>query len=135
MAVVLGEIRLSEADVRAWASSPGGPVERMLEQRGGRVRLAAQGLVGVDSGHLRESIRVEIRNRAGLPYAWIGTDVEYARWHHDGTGVHGPAGRVITARRGRVMIWTTKTGETAVARRTRGAPGTFYLRDALPAAA
>lgn len=87
----------------------------------------------------------------------IGTNVKYARFVHDGTGLYGPRRRAITAKGGGLMRWpvrgqsssrrstvpgrgrvTTRSmrpQQYAYARKVRGMRGTPFLRNALPAAA
>lgn len=135
MAATLGRVSISAADVQAWANTPGGDIAQFLEGRGRRVQAAARALAPNRTGRLAGSITVEVRTRGGWPYAWIGTDVDYARYQHDGTGVYGPAGTPIVVGPGRVMHWTTPGGAEVFSRRSSGAPPTYFLRDALPAAA
>lgn len=46
----------------------------------------------VDTGRLRNSITHTITDDDGHPVAVIGTNVEYGKWVHEGTGIHAVDG-------------------------------------------
>lgn len=114
-----------------------------LRRRAERVQQRArENLVGggsrprrINTGTLYRSIEIQ-RTRAGIiPAYTIGTSVRYASWVHDGTGIHGPRGRIITSRRpGGVMRFRAKSGDIVYARFVRGMRPNHFLRDALRAA-
>lgn len=62
-----------------------GCVARDLMRRGYKVEAQAKRDAPVDTGRLRASIKTEAFTRDGLPGARVGSDVNYARWVHDGT--------------------------------------------------
>jgi hypothetical protein len=134
-------------------SSPTGGVAKDMMRRGYRVEAAAKRCCPVDHGRLRSSIHTQMTHVGGRIVVEIGTDVEYALWVHNGTGLYGPRHARIYPKKGKVMVWTnykkfrsggvnyiqTKGGKDVVrsvtfARSTRGMRGTPFLRDALPAA-
>ena len=55
-----------------------------------------------DGGRLGGSF--EINQKRAREWV-IGTNVKYAAFVHDGTGIHGPAGRRITPRRASVLVF------------------------------
>lgn len=64
-----------------------GPVTRDLRRRANRVERAAKRMVGVDTGALRASIHVTfIPGRS--PTFFIGSPLDYAYMHHEGTRRH-----------------------------------------------
>lgn len=91
----------------------------------------------VDTGHLRSSIQVQIRQVGGNPAIRIGTNVKYARWVHDGTGLYGPRHRLIRPKKAKVLRFNGRRyGKTGYiyARHVKGMRGNAFLEDALVAA-
>jgi hypothetical protein len=113
--------------------SPTGAVARDALARGRRVQRAAQRIAPVRTGRLRESINVRMRPGIRGVVVEVGTSLNYALYQHDGTGVYGPRGRPIRARRGKVMVFDVG-GQRVFAREVRGVPGTKFLARALSAA-
>jgi len=111
--------------------SPNGAVMRDMLRRGLRVQARAKQLVRVDTGRLRSSITVQM-----LPgRVIIGTNVSYAIYVHEGTGIYGPRKRPIHPVNGRYLVWTPRGATRPVfAREVRGSPPNPFLRDALWAA-
>lgn len=118
--------RLDLSAVRALLTSPTGGTARDLLRRGLRVETQAKrNLAGVggpkriDSGRLRSSIATQLTTRNGLPAVIVGTNVEYARFVHDGTGLYGPKHHLILPKKGKVMVWPAK-GTSAVYGKKKG---------------
>lgn len=118
-----------------------------LRQRANRVLNAARRLAPVDEGRLRASIAVEFTTGpGGVPVARIGSNLEYALFRHEGTGIYGPRGAMIRPRTAKFMVWSVRnnnyvttggkrnTGQLAFARETKGIKGVPFLLDALDAA-
>lgn len=146
--------RLSQSDVKKALGGPQGPIYADLARRGQRVVNQAKRLAPVDNGTLRNSITMELLTRGGRPLVRVGTNVKYARYVHDGTGLYGPRRQRIVARNGGVMRWPVRGSSPgrrskvpgrgrirtksltptsfAYARWTRGMKGTPFLKDALP---
>ena len=132
-------------------SSPNGAVAKALLRRGLLVETAAKrNLDGnanapkrVDTGRLRSSIATTLSIEDGKPVVSVGTNVFYARFVHDGTGIYGPRHRIITPVRRRVMRFKPKVllpgrrrgrGGFVYTRRVIGMRPNHFLRDALQAA-
>jgi len=113
--------------------SPTGAVIRDARRRGRRVQSAARRLAPVRTGRLRASIEVRLRPGVAGLVVEVGTGLHYARYQHDGTGVHGPLHRPIRAKRGKVMVFEWR-GQRVFARQVSGAPATKFLERALHAA-
>lgn len=129
-------VRVDGPALAALLRSERGPVAQDLLRRGLRVQNRARQLCPVNTGRLRNSITVELVIVGGIPVVRIGTNVEYARWVHDGTGVYGPLRRPIRPRRAKVLAFTPRgSSQTVFATQVRGTPGRPFLRDALEAAA
>jgi len=115
-----------------------GPVARDMRARAERVVALARQLVGVDTGRLRAAIRARpMTTVGGAPAYRVDTsNVPYARWHHDGTGLYGPRRQVIRPVRAKALRFTPKGGNRPIFRAwVRGQRGTFFLTRALEAAA
>ena len=126
--------------------------EQDLRVRANRVLNAARRGAPVDTGRLRSSLAVEFStNPGGLPVARIGSNLPYAVWVHEGTGLYGPRGQMITPRSARFMVWPVTnnnyvstggprrfkggaTAQYAFAKQTRGMRGRPFLLSALDAA-
>jgi hypothetical protein len=118
---------------------PGNGVARDMLRRGMRVQTAAKRRAPADSGRLRGSLTIatEPRNVLGISTfaVLIGTNLSYARWVHDGTGIYGPTGAPIVARGGTYLVFKSKTtGRLVFTRSVRGQEGVAFLKEALEAA-
>src|SRR4030042_2452356 len=126
------------ATVRAILSSSRGGVARDMLRRGVRVASAAKKNLGsnpkrFDTGRLRASITQQLASVNGKPIVQVGTNVKYARWVHDGTGLFGPHAQLIRPKQAKVLRWTSK-GKVVYARSTRGMRPNPFLKNALKAA-
>ena len=123
------------------ASSEG--IARDMMRRGLRVEAAAKKRISVspkrvDKGRLRSSIRT-VPIRAGFSRgARVGSNVKYARFVHDGTGIYGPRGTPIKPRTKKFLRFRPKgvKGKKGYvfAKSVKGMRPNPYLKDALPAA-
>ncbi len=106
MAAVRYSHQFDNAAIRAFVSSPQGGLAKDLLRRGLRVETQAKrNLAGgesgpkrIDTGRLRSSITTVLVQRDGALAVLVGTNVKYARWVHDGTGIYGPRGVPIRPR-------------------------------------
>ena len=103
MASVTYSQRLDTQAIQRLVSSPQGGVVQDLLRRGLLVETQAKRNLGgiggpkrIDTGRLRASINTQLVTRNGNPAVLVGTNVRYARWVHDGTGIYGPLHRRIT---------------------------------------
>lgn len=133
MASVFVTLELDEAAIRRTGKDSGVPE---LMRRANRVRNRAQELVGVDSGTLRASITLSpARDEGDDVVVRVGTNVDYAIYHHEGVGLYGRGG-LIRPVRAKVLRWQGAGGSSSgyVFRPfSRGYPGTKFLERALPA--
>lgn len=122
--------------------SPQGGVAKDLLRRGLRVETQAKrNLTGqdgpkrVDTGRLRASINTQMITRNGAPAVIVGTNVYYARFVHDGTGIYGPRHRLIRPIRAKRLRFRPKGSRRFVyARAVRGMAPNHFLANALRAA-
>jgi phage gpG-like protein len=106
--------------LRELYTSPQGPVYRELNRKGRQVLQQARGLAPVDQGQLRASLKMEMDEERGLPVVRVGTNVKYAIFVHEGTGIHGPRRTPIVPVRARVLRWPVKNQSGSGRRRYRG---------------
>lgn len=127
------EVRIEQAAMDRLLRSPSGGVARDLLRRGRNVESEAKRLCPVNSGRLRSSITADLRLDGGLPTMRVGTNVAYARYVHDGTGIYGPRRTPIRPVRASILRFEVR-GEIVWARQTRGSPPRPFLAQALGAA-
>lgn len=122
-----------------------GPLARQLLRRGIRVQTQAKLNLGggtgsgpqrVDTGLLRASISVQLTTwGAGDLAVRIGTNVHYALWIHEGTGIYGPHRTRIVPRRARYLRFKAKGMDRYIYRKSvKGIKPNRFLVKALPAA-
>jgi hypothetical protein len=140
--------QLDRRAVRALLASPRGGLAKDLMRRGLRVESAAKRnlTIGppkrVDTGRLRSSITTALITVGGYPAVVVGTNVKYAAYVHDGTGLYGPRKRLIRPISAKALRWETKRprpggrrqSTVVYARYSRGMPPNPFLRNALSAA-
>lgn len=142
MAQVSFTHRLDLTAIRQLLASPQGGVAQDMLRRGLLVETQAKRNLGgiggpkrVDTGRLRASINTQLVTRQGVPIAVVGTNVYYARWVHDGTGLYGPKHRVIKPiRRKRLRFRPRGQRSWVYAREVKGMVGNPFLANALTAA-
>ena len=83
-------------------------------------RNLGNGKSGVDTGILRASITHEVNEENSS--VSIGTNVEYAPYVHEGTGIYNPEGRKTP------WIYTTADGKTYISHGQKANP---FLQDAV----
>lgn len=84
---------LYDAQMFRLLEAPEGPVGKMLERRGERVKMAARAQVGVRTGALRASIHMRHLRDSRGQYVKIGSSKNYALLHHNGTRPHVISGK------------------------------------------
>ena len=142
MAQVSWSQRLDPTAIAKLLTTPQGGVARDMLRRGLLVETQAKRNIGgvggprrVDTGRLRASISTQLLMRNGVPAVVVGTNVFYALWVHNGTGVYGPAHRLIRPKRARRLKFKPSGQNTYVyARFVVGMKPNPFLRNALPAA-
>jgi bacteriophage HK97-gp10 putative tail-component len=112
--------------------SPTGAVARDALRRGDRVQAVARVLAPKRTGRLAASISVDLVAHRGGVAVQVGTNVDYALFQHDGTGIYG-RGRPIRPRAGKVLVFVSG-GVKVYAHQVRGAPATKFLERAIFAA-
>lgn len=129
-------LQINNAAVRALLTDPNGDIADDLLRRGHNVATLAKKYAPVNTGHLRASINAKLVTYAGNLAVLVGTNVHYAKYQHDGTGIYGPHGTPIVPVRAKFLRFKPKGSSTFVfAKEVRGSMPTFFLRRALVAAA
>lgn len=137
-------VDLNRHNIAALTAPPAGPVWREVDRVARRAANAAKLRAPVDTGRLRASVGSEVdhgpgRRLVGRVYA----AANYARFVNVGTGIYGPAHRVITPRRGKFLVFRPKgpagpginrapgSRGLVFARSVRGSPKNPFLTDGL----
>lgn len=129
-------VQINQNAVRALFRDPNGGVAQDLLRRGRNVANLAKKYAPVDTGRLRASIEVRLVRYSGEVAVLVGSNVNYAMFQHEGTGIYGPHGTPIVPVQARFLRFQPKGSSVFVyARSVRGNPPTFFLRRALIAAA
>lgn len=103
-------------------------------KRAKAVQFSARGLAGHETGRLSASIQTTPVKVTGYTiHSTIGTDVPYAMYNHDGTGIFGPNGTPICAKRKPYLVFWID-GRKIVTKCVKGYPGTHFLVKALKVA-
>jgi len=94
-------VNVYDSVLLAYLNTPAGPLWRNLDRRADRAQRGAKARVGVKTGKLRASIyKRHLGNYTGQ-YITIGSKVNYALAHHQGTRPH-----TITAKKGKALTFT-----------------------------
>lgn len=125
-------VNLNQAGLDEILRSPTGPVVKEVTKRTRTTSNLAKRKVGVDTGRLKSAIQYTVNIQHDKVIGTVGAMVQYARYHHDGTGIHGPTGRPITPKNGPFLVFTPKGAKQAVfAKQVSGAKANPFLTDAL----
>lgn len=130
----------NRAALQAILLSPQGGVAKDLLRRGRKVANKAKRNLNedfprrVDTGLLRSSVQAELVSLGGKVAVRVGTNVEYARFVHDGTGIYGPMGTPILPKNGKYLAWRNKAGKMVYAKKVLGMKPNPFLKNAMMAA-
>lgn len=125
--------------LHALLTSPSGAVAKDLYRRGIKVQAKAKLNLQrsprrIDTGTLRSSIQVQLLTIGGQPVVRVGTNLFYAIYVHDGTGIYGPKGVPIRPKTAKILAWRSRTGKKIFAHQVKGMKPNPFLRDAVSAA-
>lgn len=121
------DFQLNRAELLALLDSPQGPATEAVLHYGNRVLNRARQLCPVDEGRLRASLTMEIRITPRGPIARIGSNLEYARYVHEGTGIYGPRHTAIVPVKAQALRWPVKNNSGGGRRRFRGGATRAYV--------
>lgn len=135
-------ITINDAEVDRLLRSPDGDVGQAVRRVMNATRNLAVSLAPVDDGPLRASLRTKFEASTRTVKGWVYSDLEYALYVHEGTGIYGPKGQPIKPKRGRYLVFEARNARTTprgrgnlvFARQVRGQRPQRFLLDALKAA-
>lgn len=124
--------------LNAILASPSGAVAKDLFRRGKKVEAAAKRNLErdprrINNGTLRSSINTRLITVGGQLAVQVGTNLYYAIYVHNGTGIYGPKGTVIRPLTAKALRWRGKGGYV-FATYVKGMKPNPFLKDALIAA-
>jgi hypothetical protein len=99
----MGRVIIYDGPLDRLLNDPDGDVGRHLAKKGRLIQAAAKGQVGVRTGALRSSIHMRHLRDARGQYVKIGSSLNYALMHHEGTRPH-----LIFPTRSRVLRFVTR---------------------------
>lgn len=102
----------------------------MLERATLQAKTTAKENAPVDKSILRGSIDHDIKGSVGEMVGIVGTNVKYAKFQEEGTGIYGKRHRMITPINARMLAFKAG-GKMVFARAVRGTEGKFYLKKGL----
>jgi len=108
---------IRKAELDFMLNNPSGDVGRYLARKGRMIKMAAMAQVGVRTGALRASIHMRHLRDSRGQFVRIGSPLNYALAHHEGTKPH-----LITPNRAQVLRFTR--GSTVVYAHAVMHPGT-----------
>lgn len=106
--------------------------DRISSQGGGAWRPTLEENIGAPlqrTGRLINSLSIGASDGefSEIPGGYrVGTNVDYARYVQEGTGIYGPTGRPITPKTGQYLVFTAN-GRQYFLKSVRGAPARPYL--------
>lgn len=112
---------------------------RMLDKQGLRILLShatrvarvAKQKAPRESGRLQQSINIRTGTHRGKPAVAVGSDLEYAAFVHQGTGLYGPHRTPIKPRSARYMVFMGRDGNLVFAKQVIGQPARPFLTEAM----
>jgi hypothetical protein len=110
-------------------NNPNGSVGDFLDKKGKDILALAKAKVGVRTGKLRNSLHMRHMRDARGQYVWVGSKLNYALAHHEGT-----APRTIVPKSGKVLRFVSR-GQIVYAHSVQhpGTKANRYLSEALRA--
>lgn len=135
-------ITLDDAEIDRLLRSPEGDVYKAVRTVVLATRNLAVSMAPVDDGPLRASLRTKMEATTREVKGWVYSDLEYALYVHEGTGIYGPKGQPIRPKRGRYLVFEARNARTTprgrgnivFARQVRGQHPQRFLLEALRAA-
>jgi len=125
----MANVRFYSVVLDNFLNNPSGDVGRFLDNKGKEILALAKAKVGVRTGKLRNSLHMRHMRDARGQYVWVGSKLDYALAHHEGTGP-----RTITPKSGKVLRFVSR-GQIVYAHSVQhpGTKANRYLSEALRA--
>jgi hypothetical protein len=125
----MARVKVYDSVLDNMLNNPNGEIGRYLKNKGNEILTLARALVGVRTGKLRNSLHMRHMRDARGQYVWVGSTLDYALAHHEGTGP-----RTIVPKSGKMLRFVSRG--RVVYTHTVQHPGTKankYLSNALRA--
>lgn len=108
-------------------NNPNGEVGNWLKGKGREIQNLAKAKVGVRTGKLRSSLHMRHMRESRGQYVWVGSTLDYALAHHEGT-----APRTIVPKSGKMLRFVSR-GQIVYAHSVQhpGTKANRYLSEAL----
>jgi len=123
----MARVKFYESVLDNFLNNPNGEVGQFLKGKGNEILTLAKAKVGVRTGRLRNSLHMRHMRDPRGQYIWVGSTLDYALAHHEGT-----APRTITPKSGKMLRFVSR-GQVVYAHSVQH-PGTRanrYLSEAL----
>jgi hypothetical protein len=123
------KVRFYSVVLDNFLNNPTGDVGDFLDKKGKEILTLAKAKVGVRTGKLRNSLHMRHMRDSRGQYVWVGSTLDYALAHHEGTGP-----RTITPKSGKVLRFVSR-GQIVYAHSVQhpGTKANRYLSEALRA--
>jgi hypothetical protein len=123
------KVRFYSVVLDNFLNNPTGDVGDFLDKKGKEILALAKAKVGVRTGKLRNSLHMRHMRDPRGQYVWVGSTLDYALAHHEGTGP-----RTITPKSGKVLRFVSR-GQIVYAHSVQhpGTKANRYLSEALRA--
>ena len=137
--------RLNDAQVQIFMKGSNGLVWQDINRRGNNVLNEAIVRCPRNNGTLVQSLKKEMLLVDGQPVARVGSNLKYAVYVHEGTGIYGKRGRPIVPVNKKALRWPKtnnsgsgrrryrggKTSQYVFSKKSKGVKGRPFLRQAL----
>src|SRR5579875_2612957 len=107
-------IDLDDSAVADLLSGPCGAVVSHIGEVTNAVRNEAVRRCPRDEGHLAASLEATVTAEPGRVVGRVGTNLDYAMYVHEGTGLYGPRGQVIRPVSAKVLVFRPSRGAGGV---------------------
>ena len=131
---------VDQGKLNTMLKSPSGAIAKDMMRRGQKVVNAAKRNISsdptrVNTGRLRSSVTMQLVMGGSRIAVRVGTNVKYARYVHDGTGLYGPRHAMIRPVSKKALRWKGGgKGGYVFSKTSRGMRPNPFLKKALQAA-
>lgn len=129
----MARFEIYESRILVHLNSPKGWAAEATQRAASKVERKSKRICPVDKGLLRASIFKRRYFTILGPGMIVGSNVRYAYWVHEGTGIFGPKRTPIIPVRAQAMVFRVKSGKLIFAAKVKGSKPQPFLRDALDA--
>lgn len=102
------KVTLHRAEIARAMRDPSGPAVLFVQRRCDLAVNYSKADCPVDEGRLRNSIHSRVVVEGNQVVGSVGSDLDYARYVHEGTGIYGPRRQFIYPRNGQYLVFEVK---------------------------